>query len=112
MLDRIEEVDWSALAHAFGPATDVPRQLQGLASPDAGEREASLEALYGNLWHQGTLYPATAAAIPFLVELVAGEATKDKALLLLYLADVGRSATFGDEAWYVETQQALLAGVP
>ncbi|MCB9686663.1 MAG: hypothetical protein H6738_23640 [Alphaproteobacteria bacterium] len=111
MLKGIDDVDWNALTHAYGPAGDVPRHLQGLASPDMGEREAALEALYGSLWHQGTLYAATAAAIPFLLALVDDDATRDRPLLLLYLADVGRSATFGDEEWYADTQAALAAGV-
>ncbi|WP_199514582.1 HEAT repeat domain-containing protein [Nucisporomicrobium flavum] len=61
MLDGLDEVDWAALTHAYGPADDVPGLL----------REAALSDLYERLFPQGTVYPATAAAVPFLVELAA-----------------------------------------
>lgn len=108
----IDRIDWGALRHAHGPATDVPRHVAGLASADAGDREAALEALYGSLWHQGTLYPATAAVTPFLLALVDDDRTPDRPSLLLFLADLGRGAAIGDDACYLDTQQALAAGVP
>jgi hypothetical protein len=111
MLTGVDRVDWSALEHAYGPATDVPRHLRALGSVDSGVREAALDALYGNLWHQGTLYPATAAAVPFVLDLVDDDATPERPLLLLFLADVGRSASFGDDPWYGDTLAALKAGV-
>lgn len=111
MLKGLDQVDWSALTQAYGTAGDVPRHLTGLTATDAGEREAALEALYGTLWHQGTLYPATAAAVPFLLRLVDADSTRDRPLLLLFLADLGRAATFGDEEWYADTQAGLAAGV-
>jgi len=112
MLDGLDRIDWGALRTAHGPATDVPRHLAGLASADAGDREAALEALYASLWHQGTLYPATPAAVPFVLALVDDERTPDRPSLLLYLADLGRAAAMGDDPWYADTQQALAAGVP
>jgi len=66
VLDGLDDVDWASLTHAYGPATDVPGQLRALAGPESA---AALEALYGNIYHQGTTYPASAAAVPFLFEL-------------------------------------------
>lgn len=111
MLTGVDGVDWSTLEHAYGMATDVPRHLRALTSTDSGVREAALDALYGNLWHQGTLFPATAAVIPFLFQLLDDDATPDRPLLMLFLADTGRSASFGDDPWYVESLAALKAGV-
>ena len=34
MLDGLDAVDWSALAHAYGPAADVPGLLRALLDPD------------------------------------------------------------------------------
>lgn len=76
MLDRLDEVPWGSLHHAYGPAADVPGLLRALADPD--QREGALWALYGNVFHQGTRYEATPHVVPFLVELIdAGVARVD-----------------------------------
>ncbi|MFH8337073.1 hypothetical protein [Streptomyces sp. AM6-12] len=68
-LSGLDAVDWSALTHACGPADDVPGLLRALCSPEAEQRHKALDALYGNTFHQGSRYPATAAAVPFLVRM-------------------------------------------
>ncbi len=68
MLVGLDDVLWSTLEHAYGPADDVPEILRDVAR---GDTEA-VGALYGNIWHQGTVYPATSKAVPFLVDLLAG----------------------------------------
>ncbi|MEV4709105.1 hypothetical protein [Actinoplanes sp. NPDC049316] len=80
MLDGLDEVDWAALTHAYGPAHDVPELL----------REAALSDLYGRIFHQGTVYTATAAAVPFLVELAA-EGRADFVWMVGALADPGEA---------------------
>ena len=40
--------------------------------------------LYGNIFHQGTRYPATPHVIPFLIELCAESAVPDRSWLLSY----------------------------
>ncbi|WP_158820737.1 MULTISPECIES: hypothetical protein [unclassified Streptomyces] len=69
-LDRIA---WPELHHAYGPAEDVPDLLRALTA-DAEEAAAEAEQeLWGSLVHQGTVYEATVAAVPFLARLaVAG----------------------------------------
>jgi hypothetical protein len=71
MLEGLDELDWSALEHAYGPATDVPDLIRMLADDDPYERDAGFDTAYGNIFHQGTRYSATPKAIPFLVELAA-----------------------------------------
>jgi hypothetical protein len=66
MLNDLDAVDWSALEHAYGAADDVPALLRDLAG---GSREA-LSTLYGNIWHQGTVYEATGHAVPFLIHIL------------------------------------------
>lgn len=68
MLDRLDETDWAALSHAYGAADDVPALLRQAASDGDAAGEAISE-LYGNIFHQGTVYSATVAAVPFLAEL-------------------------------------------
>ena len=68
MLEGLDEIGWASLSHAYGGAGDVPALLRqaGSAGDVAGE---AISELYGSLFHQGTVYPATGAAVPFIVEL-------------------------------------------
>lgn len=79
---RIEDVPWAMLRHAYGEALDVPALLGSLTSPDADARRAARESLYSNLCHQGTRYPASPYAIPFLVRLLKDESTPDRSRVL------------------------------
>ena len=63
-------------------ATDVPRNLRALAFGDEQERKQALHALHGNIWHQHTIYEATAFAVPFLVELVQNTPDQEEILSL------------------------------
>lgn len=92
MLEGVDKIDWSSLTHAYGPTTDVPNLLRGLASHDVETRENACYELCGNIWHQGTIYDATIPAIPFLFELLTHSGTPDRALVahLLACIAVGR----------------------
>ncbi len=68
MLDGLDDVGWTERSHAYGSAADIPGLLRQAASGGDAAGEA-ISALYGSLFHQGTVYPATAAAVPFLAEL-------------------------------------------
>jgi hypothetical protein len=69
VLEGLEEVPWDELEHAYGRARDVPGQIRDLLSGSAEKRESALSELFGNIHHQGTLYSATAPAVPFLAEV-------------------------------------------
>ena len=86
ILAGLDEVDWQALHHAYGPATDVPALLRALLSGDAAERERIWERLYSTIWHQGTVYAASAAAVPFLIRMVEFAGTPGRADILELLA--------------------------
>jgi hypothetical protein len=96
VFERMDEIDWGVLEHAYGPAKDVPETLRALASADAGEREKARHTLYGTIFHQGTRYEATAHAVPFLLELLADPSTHDRAELARLLATL---AVGYDEQW-------------
>ena len=70
MLEGLDAIDWSILTHAHGPAADVPELLRSLLSEDPDVRLQAFAELVEKIWHQGTVYPASAAAIPFLFELL------------------------------------------
>ncbi|MFZ2243094.1 MAG: hypothetical protein WAV90_26660 [Gordonia amarae] len=125
-LDEVDRVDWESLAHAYGvgagdddaPHTDVAGSLRGLAITDTnhepqcetgtseGETSAFDDAiylLYGNIWHQGTIYQATAYAVPFLVAYAAGDDTpqQQRRSIIELLAFIGIASSFeAPEGYY------------
>ncbi|MBT2365359.1 PBS lyase [Streptomyces sp. ISL-10] len=97
MFAGIDEVDWASLAHAYGPADDVPELLRGLASADPDEREHALDAMYGAVHHQGDVYDSTLACIPFLMELVADPTVEDRGGIVELLTSIGGIDLDGDD---------------
>lgn len=97
MFGGIDEVDWASLAHAYGPADDVPHMLFGLASADPAERETALDGMYGAVHHQGDVYDSTLACIPFLIELVANPAVQDRGGIVELLTSIGGIDLDGDD---------------
>ena len=67
---RLSEVSWSKLGHAYGAASDVPFFLRQLCHPRYTKRDAVVETLYSNIYHQGSLYSATPFAVPFLMDVL------------------------------------------
>lgn len=74
---------WAEREHAYGSADDVPGQLRALASDDAEEAEEALYELYGNIVHQGSVYEATAYAVPYPARLAAAGVRPADMLALL-----------------------------
>ncbi|MET4922238.1 HEAT repeat domain-containing protein [Streptomyces sp. PSRA5] len=74
---------WAEREHAYGSADDLPDQLRALASDDAEESEEALYELYGNIVHQGSVYEATAHAVPYPARLAAAGIRPADMLLLL-----------------------------
>jgi len=62
--------------------------LRALASSDEKRRTAAVKELFGNIWHQGTVYSATAAAVPFLYELLSGTDVTTRADIAGLLASI------------------------
>ena len=89
-LDDIHEIDWSAVSHAYGPATDVPELLTSLARGE-NLKKVCWE-LWGNLFHQGTTYQASHVAVPFLWRILREGAPmlKVRLFLLTYLRGLAR----------------------
>ncbi len=74
--------DWSSLQHAYGSAGDIPDLLAAAdSSSDAAESGSDMagtqredqrrvwDALWSRLCHQGTVYPASFAALPALAAM-------------------------------------------
>ncbi|MEU4695317.1 hypothetical protein [Actinoplanes sp. NPDC023714] len=69
MLDGLDEIAWERFTHAYGSAGDTPGLLRAAASADREEASEAVAGLHGSIFHQGTVYPATVPAIPFLTGL-------------------------------------------
>jgi hypothetical protein len=95
VLDGLDDIDWEHLRHAHGPADDVPELLRALRAKDRAIRDEALFTLEQILLGGGgEAFPATARAVPFLLELCAAERTPAAGILRL-LARVARA---GEEA--------------
>ncbi|MFE5535794.1 hypothetical protein [Streptomyces sp. NPDC056492] len=82
-LDGLDARPWSSLSHAYGSAEDVPDLLRALAGADVDAADEALSELYESVLHQGTVYAASAEAVPFLAGIAAaGHRTADVLALL------------------------------
>ncbi|MFD0006073.1 hypothetical protein ACFVJ4_27105 [Streptomyces sp. NPDC127178] len=82
-LAGLDDRPWATLQHAYGSAEDVPAVLRALTAGDSEVAGQALHELYGNIWHQGTVYEATVEVVPFLARLAAGGCRSADVLVLL-----------------------------
>src|SRR5687767_12280088 len=94
MLEGLDSIDWSRLRHAYGEASDVPAQVRALASPDVETRHEAYSELGSTIWHQGTVYEATAHAVPFLIELAAEPAVPERIGILHLLHELATGSSY------------------
>ncbi|WP_416966666.1 hypothetical protein [Streptomyces sp. 4F14] len=80
----LDDVQWHTLTHAYGTAEDVPDLIRALYEGGEAAEEA-LDELYGTVYHQGSVYEASAPAVPFLAH-AARHAPGQRASLLMLLA--------------------------
>ena len=66
MFENLNTIPWGSYEHAYGSADDLPELLRAIASGDDDGSD-----LFGNIYHQGTVYSATSVAVPFLAEIIA-----------------------------------------
>ncbi len=84
MLERLDEVPWNTFEHAYGTAEDVPGLLRQLLSPQPKVRAEAQHTLYGNIFHQGTRFPAAPYVIPFLIQMCAEPTVPERFWILTY----------------------------
>ena len=89
MLEGLDAIAWDELGHAYGSADDVPETLRRLTTGD----DQALWALFGNIWHQGTVYSSTSHAVPFLIEIL-DAAPAPRAGILNLLAAIADGASY------------------
>lgn len=79
-LEGIDAIHWDELRRAYGGAEDVPDRLRGfLGTVDAADDARDL--VMSALWHQGSVFSASAAAVPFLAKLLAASGVRGRGAL-------------------------------
>jgi hypothetical protein len=86
-VSAVRALDWRQLRSTYGSGEIVRAIVLGLASHDATEVQRAWEQIGKTvLQHQGTVYPATAAAAPFLCQIALEEASLWRGALTAELA--------------------------
>ena len=68
----LDTAEWSKLAHAYGPASDIPDLLHALelkTAPRTAYQAEPWYSLWSALCHQGDAYTASYAAVPHIVRI-------------------------------------------
>ena len=107
MLEGFDTIDWSSLTHAHGPATDVPELLRSLLSKDADVRLQACAELHEKIWHQGTVYSASAAVVPFLYDLLTHPDVPDQGCVVSLLCCIATGEGWIQYGMRVDGEQTL-----
>jgi hypothetical protein len=67
-MKEMDGVEWKRIEHAYGSAADVPGMIQTIVQGAEADALQAYAELSNNLNHQGSIYPATGPAVPFLIE--------------------------------------------
>ncbi|MFF4537398.1 hypothetical protein [Streptomyces aureus] len=118
---ELDDVRWSRLGNALGPAEDVPKLIRVLYGDDAEAADEALYDLFDYLHHQGAISRASGPAVPFLAHAALhAPGRRDKVLVLLaVLAGHDPSALapprrprIGSAAAFAELRAELRAVLP
>jgi hypothetical protein len=88
MLEGLDKIDWQSIRHYHGPATDVPKLLRDLLSKNKKTQSRAILELFSNIWHHGRVFEATAAAVPFLYEILESPDCNEGFSVLWLLGDI------------------------
>ncbi|MGA5472853.1 hypothetical protein ACPCUK_29265 [Streptomyces arboris] len=114
-LAELDAQPWASDSHAYGSAADVPVHLRALAGDDDAAAEEAQSELYGSILHQGSVYEASAKAVPFLARIAAaGIRTPDVLLLIGGIAEGGADpgGSAPEESDEVACRRAVVAQLP
>lgn len=92
-LAGLDAIHWAGVGHAYGPARDTPDEIRLLRAADPDLRDDALERLTGSICHQGSVYPASATAVPFLARLALDPTQPDRPGIIWLLAMLARGAS-------------------
>jgi len=127
MLESLNKIDTQELKDAHAEANEVKGLINQLIADIAQFRDERINALYYNIWYQGTVNQCTASAVQFLIERLQSDSVQDKDELLLLLAYVARGNSYADveqdaieseeqssqeREWVQNAHNAVATGVP
>jgi hypothetical protein len=86
---------WAQLWHSHGPASDIPALLAAAAGPTGG-RDRAWAALWDRLCHHGSVYSASAAAVPELTRLACDDSLRpaDRAQATSLIAAIADGSSY------------------
>ncbi|MET8151346.1 HEAT repeat domain-containing protein [Actinoplanes sp. NPDC049668] len=102
-----ESVDWASL-EVYGPPEEVPVALNAIWSTDPQRRLLGYRYLSDRFVHQGSRYPASAVAAPFLIDVVADSQAPDRfaaCQVLLHIAIGDEEYTLNDRPDYAHRRR-------
>ena len=108
ILLAIDKIPWPDITHAYGPANDVPELILAITSCDDDVRNKAWHQLHGNLWHQGSVYEATAYAVPLFLELLKEPTVPSKHRILGYLALLFTGRSYWDVHQHLRIAQDMV----
>jgi hypothetical protein len=91
-VDGLDKIRWHLFTHAYGIASELPKDIRRLASSDPEIRAQALWELFGSIYHQGTIYPATIVAVPFIIRLASDPRMPDPVKIWELLAAIAESS--------------------
>jgi hypothetical protein len=89
----IDAVNWGQLQDAYGSAREIPATLHAVTSEDAQQRQEALDDLFGRIWHQGTVYSASAPAARVLRLLLLDRHSPDRHSMAILLGCIARGTS-------------------
>jgi len=92
MFEQLDKAAWANLVGASGAANQIPELLQQLARAEKRGSVEVLHRLLDEIWVDGQVFPATAATIPFLCQLLDPPVTWLHPKILLVLGVLAEGA--------------------
>jgi hypothetical protein len=83
-----DTVDWKARCHAYGEASEVPALIAQLSADTADWSHPLWEDLCGSLCHQGSVYSASYAALPLLLERTKALPPEKRVMTLVLMSNI------------------------
>lgn len=77
---KLNDKKWEELKDAYGIASDIPELLQQLSTDISSKNNSTNEpwfSLWSKLCHQGDVYTASYAALPYIIEIAGNNVEKD-----------------------------------
>jgi hypothetical protein len=84
----LDDIAWSSLSHAYGPAGDVPPLLLAASVGTDEVRGLAWWELWGNVHHQGTVYEATLPSVPFIDAIAQWHGHQDRVQAIAFLRQI------------------------